>query len=73
MSELNHHEYYVGRANASHALARTAASPYIADIHAELAARYESLATQTAPKAVGLVNPSEATVEIVLIEPGDPD
>lgn len=43
MSEVDHIEYFRGRAAAERELARTAPELYIASIHSEMADRYEAL------------------------------
>jgi hypothetical protein len=48
VQQLNSHEYYVTRAQASRRLAERAASPYIAAIHSDLASRYEHTADKLA-------------------------
>ncbi len=46
MNQLNHHDYYLARAEASRGLAHRAADPMIASIHFELATRYDSVAAR---------------------------
>ncbi|TPG14674.1 hypothetical protein EAH87_16265 [Sphingomonas koreensis] len=46
MTQLNHREYYVARAEASRAVALIAADEQIAKIHTEFAARYDLIADQ---------------------------
>ena len=44
MGQENSREYYRGRSERERELARAALNPIIADIHTELADRYDSLA-----------------------------
>lgn len=46
VNQLNHHDYYLTRAQASRALSHQASNPKIAAIHSELASRYDSLVAQ---------------------------
>lgn len=51
MTELNHRDYYIGRADVSRRLAQQATNPQIAAIHREFANRYEATIRLVVPGA----------------------
>lgn len=61
MNQLNHHDYYLARAAASRDLAERAGASKVAAIHAELAARYETMAAQPERKEDGTLMRAQAT------------
>ena len=73
MNLLNHQDYYADRARKCRALALIAASAYIAAIHIDLAARYDVSSGQAAYEDADLDDAPGTPVEVVLIEPRDPD
>lgn len=52
MDQFNNHEYYIARAASARQRAGQAASPAIASIHEEMAARYDSIIAQSERRTI---------------------